>query len=294
MLIDPLDKLPIGELKYICDDPTRKYERDNLERLWTRFEPYADSNFKTEISSQSISKFQSRFWEMYLAVTFLDLGFDLRPRRELGREGPDICIVTPETKIWVEAIASGTDFFYYVGADDGCEPVDESVILRYCSAISEKFKKYNGYLKNGTVLRCESYIIAVNGFLVPFSASGKTSSNMLPNIVKAVVPFGDYTEILNYDTKQVMKAGYSYQDKIVKLSGNMVTTNIFCNQEYAGISAVLFSNIGISDMPDKCGDDLLFIRNPLAINKLPTGWCKTGVEYIVEGKRIFTKSWPQQ
>ncbi|MDO9303198.1 MAG: hypothetical protein Q7T89_17545 [Anaerolineales bacterium] len=289
MLIKPLGVLPNGELRQLRDDLTRKRERDNLENLWARFEPYADSHFINEISSESMSKFQSRFWEMYLSATCLELGLDLRSRHELGKEGPDICIVTSETNIWIEAIASGADFFFYTGADDGCEPIDESAILRYCGAITEKFRKYNGYLKNGIVLNSEPYIIAVNGFHIPFSISGNTSSNMLPNIIKAVAPFGDYQVILDRDAKQIIKTGYSYRDKIVKPSGGNVPTNIFGNPEYAGISAILFSNIGISNLPDKCGDDFLFFRNPMAINPLNAGWLKVGVEYWQEGNKLFKK-----
>jgi hypothetical protein len=289
MLIEPSNKLPNGELKRIRDDPTRKHEKTTLEGLWTRFEPYADSNFKTEIASNNLSKFQSRLWEMYLAVTLLDLGFQLRSRHEIGEEGPDICITTPKTNIWIEAIANGTNSSYYEGSDEGCDPIDEAVILRYCSAIYEKFEKYTGYLDSGVVLSSEPYIIAVNGFLIPFSISGNASFNMLPNIIKAVAPFGDYTMILDRDTKQITKTGYSYRDEIAKPSGSMVSTNIFSNPKYKGISAILFSNIDISNLPDKYGDDLLFFRNPIALNPLPEEWLKAGVEYILEGKRIFKK-----
>lgn len=294
MLIEPFHKLPDGKLKFIRDTPSKKRERDILEKLWARFEPYADSNFKTAIASD----FQSHFWEMYLAVTLLDLGFRLRPRHELGKEGPDICIATAETNIWIEAIASGTsptdNGESENGFDEnGFESIDESVILRYTSAISEKFRKYRDYLGMGILSNSEPYLIAVNGSRVPFSLPDNNPPDMIPNIIKAVVPFGNYTITLDRETKQIVKDGYAYRKEIVKLSGNKVPTNIFLSQEHAGISAILFSNIGISDLPEKYGDDLLFFHNQIANNPLPTGWLKVGIEYRLEGNKFFKKSWRQ-
>lgn len=289
MLIEPSNKLPNGKLKWIRDDPTRKHERDVLEMLWTRFEPYADVNFKTAIASD----FQSHFWEMYLAVTFLDLGFRLRPRHEMGKEGPDICITMPETNIWIEAIACGTSPDDNAESENGFESVDESVILRYTSAIAEKFKKYREYQHTGILSISAPYLIAVNGFHILFSAPDNASSNMIPDILKAVMPIGSYMMMQNVETMQVAKNFYGYRKEIIKSSGAPVPTNIFPNPEYAGISAILFSNIDISNLPDKYGDDFGFFRNQIAINPLPAGWLKIGAEYRLEGNKIFKKRWKQ-
>jgi type I restriction enzyme S subunit len=274
-------------LKFIRDTPSKNRERDILERLWARFEPYADVNFKAAIASD----FQSHLWEMYLAVTLLDLGFELRPRLELGDEGPDICISSAETNIWIEAIACGTSPNDNAESENGFEPIDEPVILRYTSAIAEKFRKYRKYLDTGILSSSEPYLIAVNGSRVPFSLPDDDPPDMIPNIIKAVMPFGDYTVMVDRDTRQVVKTGYSYRAEIVKPSGNKVPTNIFLSQEYAGVSAILFSNIDISNLPDKYGNDLLFFRNPTAINPLPIGWLKAGREYRLEGNKFFKKRW---
>lgn len=292
MLIEPSDKLPNGKLRFIRDTPGNKRERDVLEGLWARYEPYADSNFKTAIASD----FQSRFWEMYLAVTLLDLGFRLRPRRELGQKGPDICISSAKTNIWIEAIACGASPSDSAelenGFDEnGFESIDESVILRYTSAIDEKFKKYGEYLNKGIVSNSEPFLIAVNGSRVPFSLPDNNPPDMIPNIIKAVMPFGDYVIVVDRDSNQIVKDGYSYRSEIIKLSGNTVPTNIFLSQKYLGISGILFSNIDISDLPEKYGEDLLFFRNPTAVNPLPTDWLKRGMEYRLEGKKFFKKRW---
>lgn len=48
------------------------------EELWELYEPYADAEFLTEIRTN----FESRFWEMYLAVTLISA----ERQRQLGPE----------------------------------------------------------------------------------------------------------------------------------------------------------------------------------------------------------------
>jgi type I restriction enzyme S subunit len=292
MLFEPSNQLPNGKLRFIRDTPGKKREREVLEGLWARYAPYADANFKTAIASD----FQSHFWEMYLAVTLLDLGFPLRPRRELGKEGPDICISLAETNIWIEAIACGASPSDNAESEDGFdengfETIDESVILRYTSVINEKFRKYEQYLNKGIVSNREPFLIAVNGSRVAFSLPDNNPPDMIPNIVKAVMPFGNYTIVVDRETNQIVKDGYHYRNDIIKSTGNRVSTDVFLSQEYAGISAILFSNIDISNLPEKFGDDLLFFRNPIALNPLLAGWLRRGIEYRLEGNRVFKKRW---
>ena len=78
-----------------------------LEALWLRYEPYADSDFREEFGRQP----DSRFWEMYLTVRFLNTRKELFLRSELTaarrNAGPDICIRKCSRRIWIEAIAPG-------------------------------------------------------------------------------------------------------------------------------------------------------------------------------------------
>jgi hypothetical protein len=79
--------------------------RQGLDELWARYEPYADTNFRTEFARQP----DARFWEMYLTVVLLDAGKKIQPREKLHKAergaGPDICIPKGRRKIWIEAIA---------------------------------------------------------------------------------------------------------------------------------------------------------------------------------------------
>ena len=284
--MEPSDKLLSGKLKFLRDTPSEKRERDILEKLWARFKPYADANFKTAIASD----FQSHLWEMYLAVTLLDLGFNLRPRVELGHEGPDISIRSGETNIWIEAIACGTIPDDFAESENESEPIDESLILRYTSAIAEKFKKYEKYLNDSILSISEPYLIAINGSHVPFLSINDEQSNTIPDIIKAVMPFGDYTQIVDQDTNRVVKSGYIYRPVIIKQSGNSVQTDIFLDPKYAGISAIMYSNMNIRDIPDQYGNDILLFHNPTATNPLPRGWLRKGHEYRLKGDKLYKRS----
>lgn len=286
MLFDSSDELPNGKLKCIRDNPGKDAEKATLEKLWERYEPFADVNFKTAIASD----FQSHFWEMYLAVTLLNMEFNLRRRCDTGNEGPDISIQSGETNIWIEAIACGTISDDFWESENG-EPIDESIILRYTSAIAEKFKKYEKYSREGILSNDDPYIIAVNGSRIPFTQPNDDYGNMIPDIIKAVIPFGDNTFIVDSLTNQVVKSGYLYRPQIIKPSGNPVQTNIFFDPRYAGISAILYSNIDITNTPNQYGTDFLFFHNPTATNRLPRGWLRVGHEYTLEGHILSKKNW---
>jgi len=87
--------------------PQEQAINDGLEELWRRYEPYADTDFCSEFARQP----DARFWEMYLAIRFLDARKRMRRREELTREqrntGPDICIRKGRRRIWIEGIATG-------------------------------------------------------------------------------------------------------------------------------------------------------------------------------------------
>ncbi|WP_024576216.1 MULTISPECIES: hypothetical protein [unclassified Afipia] len=72
--------------------PIEKEIKAGLEALWTRYEPYADANFRQEFSRQP----DNRFWEMYLTVRLLDADKKVRLKAGVVRAardfGPDICI----------------------------------------------------------------------------------------------------------------------------------------------------------------------------------------------------------
>lgn len=152
--------------------PQEQATKHGLETLWEKYEPYADTNLCAEFSRNP----DERFWEMYLAMRFLNTRKRMRRREELSRdqrdEGPDVCIRKCSRHIWIEGIATG------VGAPDNLDQVVDlfaanadvvqdaprrQIELRITSALRRKAKKFEGYRKKGIIGEKDSCIVAICG-----------------------------------------------------------------------------------------------------------------------------------
>src|SRR5689334_10605510 len=83
------------------DSPERKHVRDAIECMWVRFAPYCADDLSHFVSDARAS-FNQRTWELRLACTMLDKGFELR---KPPKDGPDICAIADGKPLWIEATA---------------------------------------------------------------------------------------------------------------------------------------------------------------------------------------------
>lgn len=239
------------------------------ETLWTKYYPYADKHFLVEIRSN----FDARFWEMYLACTLLDNGYNISH----SDKGPDIRIDYENTIIWVEAVAptSGDpnkpDSVPELKMNVVQEVPDRQITLRYSSVIKDKYSKYR---KDG-IDSDDCYVIALNGCRIPW----RHADYEPPRIVRSVLPFGWQEITIDTVSHNVVNQGHQYRTHIRKESGNQVDTSIFLDPEYKHISAVIFSTIDIANPTTVMGSDFILVRNPLALKQLPDDFPKTGWEY---------------
>src|SRR5437879_13909766 len=72
--------------------------REQIERLWLIYEPYADKHFLDESRCQ----FHQRTWELYVGCTLIQHGF---VPKKVSDEGPEFYVEIGGKKIWIEAIA---------------------------------------------------------------------------------------------------------------------------------------------------------------------------------------------
>lgn len=251
------------EYRILKDNP--RYQEDKLfvESLWEKFKPYADTKFREEFARRP----HQRFWEMYLANALLTQNHCLIEKER--EKSPDICIQNQEKRVWVEATAPG--------AGEG------GLLLRFTSAIKEKHDKYLSYSNEAIVSSDESYVIAINGRQVPM---GWPDDDDIPLIVKAVLPFGDPSYVYDLVADEIVSASYSYKPEIRTRNNSPVSTAIFQDPSYSGISGILFSLVNVWNRPSTIGSDFLFIHNPLATNKISLGWPGIGHEYWVEGRKL--------
>ena len=260
-----------------------KEVKERLENLWTNFCPFADSKFDQDFRDDLIP----RFWEMYLGTMFIQ---EKKKLQKVGDCGPDILIIEPGgNKIWVEAIApaqgEGPDKVPNMEGS-GWIP-EEKVILRIRSAIEEKYQKYLFYLERGYILDTEPYVIAINSFKIEYAHKDSDPSY----IIQAVFPIGVPTLWINPSTGNKLREGYQHRTEIIKTKGSKVETDIFLQDKYEVISAVIYSEIWPYEYPSRLGSRVRLVHNPKAINRIRNSWLSTGIEYNLEGNEIKGINW---
>jgi hypothetical protein len=132
-----------------------------LDGLWTRARLHLDGNFKSAFARYTAQ----RFWELRLAIAFLDVGYAL----DAGAEGrPDLatCWLPTGERLRIEAVAPT------LGAPDnpdrpenlipdGCfRPVPiEQILMRYTQVLREKRDQFLGYRQAGVVAEGDRCVI---------------------------------------------------------------------------------------------------------------------------------------
>ena len=91
---------PCEDLAYrnTRDDPRGADDKAFVEKLWALCHHLVDRPCRTDARKH----FLQRFWEMYLAVTLLERGFDLYPGK---KKGPEFYALLGNRRVWFEAIA---------------------------------------------------------------------------------------------------------------------------------------------------------------------------------------------
>lgn len=241
------------------------------ELLWDKFEEHADTHFLIEFKQN----FYERYWEMYLTSSLIDWEYSI----ESNSHGPDILIEHMDNKIWIEAVASGNgdpiinpDTIPDIEIGIGQLVPEEKIILRLRSSIESKSRVYHNYIRDSIIENDEPYIIALNGAKLNF-----ISNDDIPYILKAVLPIGDY--YYNFETEE---SGITFRDRVIRESGTEIFTNIFLDDNYNHISAILYSNTHAGKFDEEIGSDFILIHNPKAINPVPINIIQNGKVINIE------------
>lgn len=256
-----------------------------VEDLWVEYKPLADRHFRQDAKSH----FHERFWEMYLAVALMRRGYDVRPGTG---NGPDFHLLIGDSNlVYVEATAPGPG----QGPDavPEAQPMvarrvpEQQIILRLRSGIEEKLKQFKKWSAEGKVNTSHPYVIALNGRRIFESRA----EGLLPFIVKAVFPFGDYSVIWNTETDKITDGFYSHRDTVKKTAGAEVRTDLFESDEYREISAVLYTWCDCANHAVNLGDEFVVVHNPKAQNRIPRGFFPFGQEYTSDDQFLHRKMW---
>jgi len=245
--------------------------REFAESLWAKYHEFADPHFLTEVRHS----FHARLWEMYLTCSLLESaatrGYDV----SCPKPGPDILLEIEGQRIWIEAIittsgASGQPDSVIEPNPDGSGRIpEEKLVLRYTTAIREKYLKYQKYLGEGVVKEADAFVIAINGATLPYKWAW--AENDAPRFLKALYPIGKYQVLLDRRTKAIVGEGNEPRFRILKANQAEVPTQIFLDERWSAISAVLCSYADAGSYSKPLGVDFELAHNPKARWPIPQG-----------------------
>jgi len=261
--------LDLGYLN-VRDSTHHEETRLFVDSLWAKYKPLADVHFQEDAKNH----FLERFWEMYVAVTFMERGLELVP---VGGEGPEFYFAISQRRIFVEAIAPGpgTALDQVPGPQYGVatETPTEKILLRFTHALVEKRKKYLEALRKNIVRCDDGYLLAINSRGIHHGAGGNT----MPYFVQAFLPFGPLAVALDSKTGNIVDSFHQYRDTVPKQSGQNISTKAFLDSEFQFVSAVLHSRVDCVNCPTELGADFCILHNPGAthgIDPLVFPWSK--------------------
>jgi hypothetical protein len=257
----------------------------SLIALWKKFIELelTTAHFVSEFTCGKQEVMFQRAWEMMLARHLDAQGY----RITTSDEGPDFRIEHDGQVVWVEAISPEPiglpEHYMERPKPDGEIRVGEvphnEVLLRWTSAIKEKSDKLKEYRAKGIVGLNDSYVIAVNGCqLGVFPLQHGVSR--FPYAVEAVYAAGPIGIPIDKETGKVGDAFVSIRPAIQNAKGAAVSTALFVDKDYAGVSAIVACSIDRSEEPTLPLD---IVHNHFASAPVPHGMLGSeGDEWITE------------
>lgn len=264
-LFNNRENITSSEFKVMLDTTNKVAQEAKAfcEKLWEKFEPYADDQFLSAIKLDG--KFQDRFWEMHLGNTLLEKGFNISSENE----GPDFKIDLNGQIIWIEATTASNGelknpdrIIPLDNSEDAFYINDDQIALRLKKSVESKSDKIKEYLEKNTINENEPIIIAINTSKIDVIFADE---------------FIDYANMIFF-AKSINSFFKNENGEIIPIKNNYVKrtkgycepTNIFLDNSYEHISAVLFSKCSYSQYNNQeLNNDYLLVCNPFAKNKLP-------------------------
>lgn len=249
-----------------------KERKDKFDKLWGKYQPYADSHFLTQLKTN----FHQRTWEMYVGNVLLEKKLKIQSQNE----GPDFVI---DETAYIECVAptkgdstkadSVPEMLVARTLDEISVqdvPVDK-MILRITQVIKDKaLDQYENWKSKNWFKAKMPFIIAVNtGDL------GHVENPSMPNVLKAL--FGFQFMQINIETGVT---NFSHRNSIAKSNNIPVPVNYFISTDFKFVSGVLFSDRTVLNHPDNIGEDCLFVNNPFADNPVDESFIKCFKNWI--------------
>jgi len=276
-----------------------KERRSWIESMWNMCEEYVENNFQKELAT--VGRFTQKTWELVICTFLIKSGLNILRR---NGEGPDFLIEIANKKIWIEATAPSignvdpapqrpelkSGEIYTDGGN--IEIIYRQKILRFISAIRNKSNRadtsqYFKSKKSGLINENDCYVIAVNGY----EFSGIVTDPMF--LLRRSLFAAGCLSYRRLSDGSLSKGEYLYEPVVIKIKPDgtqeNIPTDIFTNDAYSEISAVIYSPEHIINTVgdlDRLGRTIFLIRNPFAKNPLPDVFLKIAHELIFRNNVI--------
>jgi len=242
-------------------DPRAKEHVDYLSRLWMQFSDFAPKGFLKKFQIE----FYQRWWEMSLYVGLARLG--LSPECHRLDQGPDIFLSFDTSDVFIEAIApnigNNSDAVPEFELNSVSELPERQCLLRLTQGLTEKQKRIDNYLSNGTIhKRASSFIAISSGGLNQF---GSLLDAAHPAILSVLAGAGPTVISMDGSHPPFSRHRPVFQ----KASGNDVDACLFDLDDFRKISAVLYSNEDPWNGKDEPESSFQLFLNPNATRPLP-------------------------
>jgi hypothetical protein len=253
-----------------------------VERLWAVYEKYADPHFLTEIRRD----FSARFWEMYLTCALLEKASEHGFSVSCPKPGPDILLELNGDRIWIEAVAATNgqqgkpDSLVEPNSDGSYRIPEEKIVLRYTTAIREKYQKYLCYLRKGIIHKNDAYVVAVNKSGLAYRWASAAID--LPRFLKAVYPIGELEVLIDKKEREIVGSQNRPRFFIPKANQSQVSVRAFVDRRWRGISAILCSDADVGWSSSPLGSDLELAHNPLCRRPIVRGLIPAAREWWSE------------
>ncbi len=203
----------------------------------------ADANLR--LASADDATYWQQLSEVLIANELVQAG--LAPSRKPS--GPDFLIEHGGRRVWIEVVCpepKGIPTDWLTPTEGVVSLPHEQIILRWTSAIKEKFEKLTGkpgrpetgYLAKGVVAPDDGYVIAVNGRLLRDRFPQISGISQYPFAVEVTLAVGPFSIHIDRDTLKTTWSGLQHRPLVKKLNGAMVPADTFFDPGYVPVSGV--------------------------------------------------------
>jgi type I restriction enzyme S subunit len=255
--------------------------REYIRNLYKNNHEFLDKDFVQKFQKNN---FYSALWELAL-VSWLRTHDDIH-LLEHKSEGADFRTSYKGIEMHFEATSINFNHNKNKQTTD-IKEATEPLQTQIRSAIRSKCENYRNsgtsnyhcWLRKGLIKSNNPFILAID-----ITQVDQLSYLSIPTTyIGTVLPVGNFSIVIDKTTgKKIGNYFCQYKDSIHKPNGAMVSTDIFLQDQFSHVSAIIISRF--HNHPDYINKIMMLIHNPLATNPLPQKLFKTDYEIIVDFK----------